>query len=211
LYKFEGGQAQKVSYKADLYFNAMNQSYLTNVACGVQGDFIYISIPYGTSQTTNNLILKYDTRNDKWYVNDSVQYTGFTAIGKMLYGIEATAKNICKVNDSTKTADGSTVIDWYWISGARLKGSVSRNKTLSELWMVYDLPSASTLNVYVSPTADKSDWVLVKSLTGTATEIVRGRVRIPIDAIAGVEWYRLKITGSGPCTIYYVTEKYRVK
>jgi hypothetical protein len=212
IYKFDGSIPQKISYKVDDYFSNINPSYFSSIATGVQGDCIYISIPYGLTQTTNNLVLIYDTLNDKWYVDDSVQYTGFTTMGKTLYGIEATAKTVCKVNDSTQTSDlGTTDIEWYWISGARLKGSVSKNKTLSELWVTYTLSSSSHIHVYVSPTADQSDWVLVQTITGTDSNIARERVKVPISSIAGVEQYRLKITGTGQCTIHYVTEKYRVK
>jgi len=213
LYTFTGGVPRKASYKGDAYFNGMkgNESYFENISCGTQGDLIYISIPYGTGQTTNNLILKYDTERDKWYPDSSVQYTGFTSVGNTLYGIEATAKNVCKVNLSTATADSTGAITWYWNSGPRLSGAVWKNKTLSELWMIYDLPLASTLSVYTSKTADQDDWVLIETSTGTETKIVRGRIKIPIDTVAGVEFYRIRITGTGPCTVHYFTERYRVK
>jgi hypothetical protein len=233
LYMFDGSIPEKVSYKMDYYFNEMKgyESIFDKIACGVQGDFIFISIPYSdaTSRAENLMVIKYDTKNNTFYPWSNTRYDAFTALGNVLYGIEGYGtipgdainfyKNVCKVEDDNATTDVTSITEWQWHSGPRLKGSVSKNKTLTELWIVYDLPVGSNFFIYTSPLAGidgvtddgTNQWTLAKTITGADSNPTRGRVQVSLDSVPSLGWYRIMLRGSGPCTIHYATEKYRVK
>jgi hypothetical protein len=109
----------------------------------------------------------------------------------------------------TGNDDDGTDIDWEWESGARYSRP-SALQTLSEVWIVYDGADATSVNFYVSASLETDDWVLVKTLdahTSSGTE----RIQIPLTYINDIEYYRLKITGTGQMKIYNIEEIYRVR
>jgi hypothetical protein len=64
---FTGSMPYEISQKVRGYLELINYTYKANICAGQWGKYIYLSIPYGLAQTTNNLTLEYDTENDTWY------------------------------------------------------------------------------------------------------------------------------------------------
>lgn len=204
LYGYSGGKAVKVSQKADEYFKNINKAYKEGIDCGVKDDKIFISIPYGSTATGNNLVLEFDTTNGRWYPW-AMPIKGFVTIGNTLYGVDMS--NVIWTMDTGK-ADGATAIAWSWISGPMLKKSLKDKKMLEELTLLFKLPVGSTLNVSVSNSIDSDNFDLIAAYTSTGGN--QTRTALPYNKIASEDYYRLKFDGTGPCDIYALEQRYRV-
>lgn len=204
---FTGGIPVEISQKVKYYLDNINYTYKSGIVSMPVGKYILISIPYGASATNNNLTLEYDTEFQKWYVWN-VGFKDFTVIGEYTYAVDNSGW-IWKLNSGTD--DDGTAISWE-ISFGVLNGLPLRpRKVISDIWALVDLPATSTMTVYYSTSFDStSDWTSLYSFTGSATE-QNTRIKIPTSILQGVTWYRLKISGTGVCTIHYLELYIRVK
>jgi len=205
LMRYTGGKPAEMSQKVKTYLEAINTTYKAKCVAGKHGKYIYLSIPYG-AVTTNNLTLEYDTEFDSWYVIDQ-GWVDFVNIGENFYGVTS-AGVFHTINSGTTNA--GTAIAWSYITGAWNQGTVSQKKTLSDLWLVLDLPIGSTLTVSYSTTVDVDDFTLLYTFTANAAEQMT-RVKVPTSALQSADWYRLKFAGTGPCTIHALQENLRIK
>jgi hypothetical protein len=196
---FTGGFPVDVSQKVKKYLEAINYTHKAKIVAGTQGRYIYLSIPYGASATTNNITLEYDTETRNWYIIDK-GYLNFVNIGEFLYGVRTNGV-VDKMN--TGTADGSTAIVWYHNTGILNAIPVKPNTTLANIYMECLVPAGSTLTVKYCETTDDADFTTIKSITASADE-QKARVQIPTSVLANSERYRLQFSGTGPCTIYFV-------
>lgn len=201
---YNGGRPSEMSQKVKSYLDGINLTYKNKCIAGKQGKYIYLSIPYGTA-TENNLTLEYDTELDLWFPHN-VGYVDFTTIGEHLYGIDSNGL-LWDVNSGTD--DEGTAIAWERITGVWNYGT-SKRKVISELYMTVDLPVSSTFLIYYSTTVDGDDFQLLYTAVGNATE-QNTRVQIPTNILQNIDWYRLKFTGTGPCTIFSMEEHSRIK
>lgn len=204
--RYTGGKPVEMSQKVRTYLEAINTTYKSKCVAGKHGKYIYLSIPYGAGATTNNLTLEYDTEFDAWYPIDQ-GWVDFVNIGNNFYGVTSTG-TFHTINSGT--TNGGSAISWSYITGVWNQGTVSQKKTLSDLWMIIDLPIGSTLTVSYSTTVDADDFTLLYTFTASATEQMT-RVKVPTTALQSVNWWRLKIAGTGPCTIHSIQEDLRIK
>jgi hypothetical protein len=195
---FTGGFPVDISQKVKRYLEDINYTYKDKVVAGSQGKYIYLSIPYGISATTNNLTLEYDTELKNWYAIDK-GYLNFVTIGEDLYGVRTTG-TVEKMN--TGTADGSTAISWYHNTGILNQLPIKPNNTLSDVYIECLLPTGSTMSIsYANNTSDS--FTLISNLVASATE-QKIRVQVPTTILQNVERYRLKFAGTGPATIHFI-------
>lgn len=202
--RYTGGRPVEMSQKVKTYLEGINTTYKTKCVAGKHGKYLYLSIPYGA--TANNLTLEYDTELDQWFVIDQ-GYVAFVNIGEYFYGVTS-AGAFHKINSGTDNA--GTAISWSYITGAWNHGTVSQKKTISDYWVVLDLPTNSTLTLSYSTTVDGNDFVALKTFTASATEQMT-RVQVPTTALQNVDFYRLKLAGTGPCVLHYLEEQLRIK
>jgi hypothetical protein len=185
------------------FVKSINFTYKDKIVSGSYGDFLYISIPYGTSATTNNLTLIFETKLRKWYIRQE-GFINFVTIANILYAID-TSGNIWDLT-TTATTDDGTAISWYMISKAFNEGTPSAQTTISEMWVIFDLPTGSTMEVQYSSTIDGNDFVDLYDFT-TSSDEQNQRVILPVTALQNVNWYRLKFSGTGQSTIYMLEKK----
>jgi hypothetical protein len=130
-------------------------------------------------------------------------------------------------------------IPWHHTTGVLHENTVAQKKTISEIWMTVDLPVGSSLNVAASTRSDGSDFfsladvipgggaknikIPISTQRGTSEEwsdtsiwddvAVDGGVILTTEykSLQNVDWYRLKFSGFGPCTIHAVEPYYRIK
>lgn len=164
-----------------------------------------ISIPHGTSATANNLTLQYDTETKKWYVWN-VGFTDFTVIGEETYAVD-TSGYIWKLN--TGTDDDGTAITWEVTFGPWNGLPARPRKTVSDIWAIVDLPTGSTFTMSYSETVDNDDFASLGTITASANE-QNTRIQVPVSTLDSVNWYRLKLSGVGVCTIHYLEPYIRV-
>lgn len=205
IYSFGGGDVEKISQKMDGYFKGINLNLRSSIVGGILEDTAFFSIPSKPDSTSNDLIIKYNISKGIWNT-ESGSILDFVTIGNRLYGVDNNGKLWDMISG---TKDGLEQIYWNWESGPRF-AKPSAKQTLSNLWVLYDLPVGSTLNVYVSNSLDNDDWILNNELSDHEDEQI-SRLKIPINRINDVNWYRLKFTGTGPCTIHAIEEQYRVR
>ena len=204
--RYVGGKPQEISQKVRTYLEAINTTYKTDCVSGKHGKYIYLSIPYGSTATENNLTLEYDTELDTWYVIPE-GYNYFINIGEYLYGVDSDGV-FYKMNSGTD--NNGIPMAWAHITGVMNKGTVSQKKNVSDYWVVADLPSTSKLSLYYSSTVDGDDFRLLHTFYGSANE-QNTRIQVPTTEMQNLDWYRLKFAGTGPCTIHYVQEDLRIK
>lgn len=211
IYAYTGGSPIKISNNIENYFKEganeeINFSLKTKIVSGSIGNFLYIAVPSGSGTTENNKILVYDTERSLWNV-ESGAFTDFVTIANNLYGVDSDGKLWDMVSGTD--FDG-TAITWFRITKPFNEGSVRRKKTLSDLWVVADLPVGSTMTVSYSTTVDNDDFVSLYTFTANADE-QNTRIQIPTNVLQNIDWYRLKFSGTGPAKIHYIDKVFRTK
>lgn len=195
---FTGGLPYDVSQKVIRYLENVNYTYKENICSGQWGKYIYISFPYLAS-TTNNMTLEYDTERGMWYPHD-IGYTSFFTIGQDLYGV-ASDGVVRKMNQGL--ADDSTAITWSHSMGVSDQLPLKNLKYITDLYALVDLPIGSTLILSYSTSVDNNDFQTLYTFTANANE-QNSRIRIPTTILQRINLYRLKLSGTGPCTIHYL-------
>lgn len=202
---FTGGFPVEMSQKVRDFLENINYTYKEQICSGADGKYIYVSIPHGGAATDNNLTLEYDTEFGVWNAIDK-GYVNFFNIGEAFYGVLTTGV-IEKIN--TGTDDGGTAITWYHTTGIVSPTPVRGDKALSNIWLEVLLPTASTLTVAFASDVDGASFTSLYS--GAANEDEqRVRIKIPTAQLNKQQRYRLKFSGTGPCTIHFVELEERV-
>jgi hypothetical protein len=204
--QFTGGIPVEISQKARGYLEDINYTYKSGIVSMPMGKYILISIPYGSSATANNLTLQYDTELQRWYVWN-VGFKDFAQIGEFTYAVD-TSGYIWKLN--TGVDDDGTAITWEVTFGVWNGLPARPRKTISDIWAIIDLPVGSTMIMSYSETVDGSDFATLDTFTANANE-QNSRVQVPTTILDNVNWYRIKLSGTGPCTIHYLEPYIRVK
>jgi hypothetical protein len=210
IYEYDGSSPRKVSHQMDHYFDNLNTAYKTSIATDGVGDFLYVSIPY-VSGTGNNIVLKYDTRRNKWYPETgNIPY--LQKIQNTLYGVDSTGQTWNM--RSTAVTDAGTAISWEWISKPFNDGAIKQKKTVEDLYVVADLSTNSTSFTvsYSTHTSnnDSSSFTTLTSLSGSA-DAQNTRVQVPLTGLQNTNWYRLRLNGSGPAVVHYLEKDVSTK
>lgn len=196
---FSGGLPYEISQKVSSYLKNINYNYKHLIVMGQDKRYIYLSFPYGTSQTTNNLTLQYDTQRKTWYVFN-IGFTDFFQTAENFFGISSSGI-IYEFNDGD--ADDSSAITWQHITGIWEWKPLKNLKHITDMYAIVDLPSGSTLACSYSTTVDNDDFATLYTFS-TDSDEQNVRFRIPTTKLQRINWFRLKFSGTGPCTIHYL-------
>ena len=210
IYQYGGGTPVKVSDAVQDYIKGINFTYKTKIAGGSIGDFLYMAIPYGA--TSNNLILKYDTRLNKWYV-ETGSIIDFVTIGNTLYGVDSAGITWNMRNESS-TDDAGTPIPWELISKPFTEQSLEGKKTVSDMYLLADVSTGSTaFSVGYSTNTTNNDSTTFTALTtiSGSSNTQNTRIQVPYNQLQNTNWYRLRIAGTGQATIHYLQKNIRIK
>lgn len=205
IYAYTGGKPQKVSDLVDGYFKKLNIAQKSKIASGSLGYSIFYSMPIDGS-TNNNIILEYNTKLQKWYVHSGA-IKQFTNIGNKLYGM---GYDGYIYDFESGSDDAGTAIAYEWISKAFTEGTISSNQTIARMWLVVDCPIGSTMEIYTSPSIDNDDFTLAYTITPSVNE-QNAYITLPITQLQNVDWYRLKIKGTGPATVYMMEREIQIQ
>ncbi len=211
--EYGGGAAKKISNAVDHYLENINLTYREKCVGGATGDYYYLSIPYGSSATQNNLLLKYDTRLGKWNV-ETGNFIDFTTIGNTLYGVDS-AGQTWNMRDMTvaEGLDSATPISWEFITKPFTEGRIGEPKTVSDLWLVTDISTGSTsFSVGYNLNVNNNDSTSFTALTTMAgsSEVQNQRIILPLNAISKANWYRLRFAGTGKATVHFLQKNYGI-
>jgi len=202
---FTGGFPVEISQKVRNFLENINYTYKEQICSGSDGKYIYISIPHGGAATDNNLTLEYDVETQIWNAIDK-GYVNFFNIGELFYGVRTNGV-IEKIN--TGTDDAGTAITWYHTTGIISPTPVRGDKALSNIWIEVLLPTNSTLDISFASDVDGAVWTSIYTGVASADE-QRMRIKVPTDKLNKQQRYRLKFSGTGPCTIHFVEMEERV-
>ena len=200
---YTGGIPAVISQKVQDYLKGIPNAYKSKCCCGKLGKYIYLSIPYG-AVTECNLLLEYDTELQQWYPQ-SGSFVDFVTIGEKLYGLDTTGQ-IWDMDSGTD--DAGTVITWYKESGAYVRQSLRNKKILQNVYTLFDQPTGSTFAIGTSSTADAVDFVTRQTFTASTSE-QNQKATLDANILGYVDWYRLKLSGTGPVTVHAIEQYYR--
>lgn len=209
LYMYTGGIPQKVSNKVDEWIKDIKLSLKSKICAGVHGDKYYLSIPTGATAITNNKLLVYDTSKFTWFIEDS-DIINFVTVGNVLYGLRATGQ---MVNMIDGIDDGGSPIEWSFTTKPFNENSIESKKAFHSMDFVYKGSTDSTLNISYSTSVDSTTFNTIATttdfkMTGSEENI---RIFTGMDKLQNVDWYRLKLNGTGPMTIHYIQKNLRIK
>lgn len=205
IYRYGGGTLpdRNWSQAIDTFWSTVNLDALDQCSMGSDGNNLFVSFPSG-GVSFPNTILEYDPRfGGLWTMWKDYAPKVFARM-KDDFFIGDTYGSVYKMGGAT---DNGQPITWEWISKAFTADSIAQNVNWYRLWVVADIPSGSSMTVSLSKSAAGSDWVLVKSLTSADAQT--GRIMIPMDAIAGAHYMRVRIAGTGPVTIHELDRQQR--
>jgi hypothetical protein len=206
---FTGAFPFEVGDKIEKYLQEIPYSRRGKVCAGQSGQYIYISIPYGSGATENNLTIEYDVDRRTFYPWDFGFKSLFeynNGVSVELYGLDNDG-NIYILNKGTvdylDNLSTAVAIDWEHTTGVNELMPLKNLKTISNMYAVIDLPSGSTLTLSYSTTVDNDDFSTLWTFTADSDE-QNTRIRIPTTKLQNINWYRLKWSGSGPCKVHYL-------
>lgn len=205
VYAYAGGTIpQLVSFPVQDYIDRMDLSRKLTASAGTDGERYYLSIPIDTS---GRIMLVFDARQNvrKWYVEDEENVVEFAFLQNSLYGLTYDGQ-IKKMIDTS----ASESVDWYAITRPYSFGGLSGKNSLNKLFFVIDLPEASTFKCAISTQAQDGTFTDIKTFTGS-TAIQKARIEVPLTIAQNVDWYRIKLYGTGPCTVHAMEQLSRVR
>ena len=196
-----------ISGKVEHYIDNINWTYKNLICSGASSKYVYFSVPYGTSQTTNNITLVYDLGRGQWYVQDRA-YRDFVRFAGELYGV-SNAGVIYKLEDGTSWA--GTAMEWDFVTPAFSADSIKDYLSLSAIDVVVDMPGNSNMLVSYSEDIEgvgTEDWTAIAEVE--SSEYVKGhRIHVPVSALYDKKFFRLRFSGQGECVLHFVQMEYR--
>ena len=203
VYLYTGGTAPQLISTPWVkgYIDRLDITNRAKACAGTDGIRYYLCLPIDSG---SRVLLVYDTVVQQWHVEDSINIIEFTEMNNILYG--STGTQIKNMVDST----GTEAISWYRIWRPDIDGSLSMKKEWDSIYFLCSLPSGSTLNCYLSNDAEGENWTLVKSFTAQSN-IQNVEVDIPLTIGQGVDYARIKLSGTGSCTVFAMEKRLRVQ
>jgi hypothetical protein len=207
VYAYKGGRPIPVGQRVRKYLNDINQTYIDKCFGGTDGLRYYLGLVTGANTEPDTLLI-YDPRYDIWRVRSLNENFRYSAQFNNLWYIGDSAGQTWKMNDGT--TDNGTAISWSVTSKPFDEGLPDTEKEYYEMHIQAYLPTGSTLTVSVS--TDDRGTTFTPVYTATTDDMAQNmNIIIPLDTVPITEWFRYKLSGTGPVTIYKVTRYFRVQ
>lgn len=207
VYRYTGGAVPKKDFSLAIQpiIERVNTAAWSEVVAGTDSERYYISLPIDGA-TTPNITLEYDPMYDVWNIWDfGFVPTAYGRIDEKMY-VGATDK----VVQMGGSSDDGTPTPYMMETKPFSFGSLATHSRLYRLWLVADVPTGSTMNIYLSnDRSGDGSWELVKSITAD-DDVKSTPIYIPVDKSFHHHWTRLKIEGVGPVTIHELSRQERV-
>lgn len=216
VYALEGYEKKPLSQQIKTLFDAVNTSALGKVAMIVMDDLLFVSVPYGPAQTTNNRIFVSHLRKPHlpW-----VEYTGINALAfakrrltKSLY-IADSLREYLLYYDPTLYADEGAAIDYDLITAPIHSGNYYSRKRVIHAHLQCDVVASGTFTVSSGPNEidpDSFTAAPVGAISTSETGVIAGDLRdgesvarngvvsYPINLNADAdedrgEWFRIRV------------------
>jgi hypothetical protein len=171
----------------------------SNGAAGSDPDLLYF-------RTHSSEIMIYDTRTGVgcWSRWTNIDPQFFLLLDDVMY-IGDSLGRVLKLGSSTD--DAGTPISWSFTTKPFTNPTMSQRQRWLKLWLYAEIPTGTTINVYLSTTKDGNDFNLVHTVTGPKT--TADRIIIPVRSVVLENTVRIRITGTGPATIHEIVRLVR--
>ncbi|WP_256701670.1 hypothetical protein [Paenibacillus sp. P3E] len=197
IYDYAGGNLpnQEFSQIVGGYLSGMD----TNAAAGSDPDLLYF-------RTHSNEIMVYDSRTGVgcWSRWTGIDPTFYLLLDDVMY-IGDSLGRVLKLGAST--ADAGTPISWSFTTKPFTNPTMSQRQRWLKLWLYAEIPTGTTVNVYLSTTKNGNDFNLVHTVSGPLS--VTDRIIIPVRSVVLQNTVRVKISGTGPATIHELVREVR--
>lgn len=178
------------------YITGMNKAAADKVSVGSVGKTLFVSVPSAGSSVADTT-LEYNSEFNTWYVWTEMNPTHYQSVQNTLYAGDSQGR-VLKLGDGATNDNGASIF-WEWVSPPIGGGTFSQRIRWYHVWYVVDVPIGSTINLYLSKEAEGESWTYIKTLTSSTGR--KGRIMIPIEAIANANWIRFRLTGDGPAAL----------
>lgn len=182
---YAGGYPELISFK-------LNQKYTSGVA-GTDGDKYYFC---GYTGSTYELLV-YDPKHGIWHREDTLNVVGFAYYGGYLYAMATTG--IYKFRAGTET------VAWEYKTPVFDENTFDEKDTV-RIRIQAKLPTSATLAVFVS--YDLGEFTEAK--TFTSAKDAKQNFYLTL-AKRHADFFQLKLSGSGDCTIYRIEKLIEIK
>lgn len=209
IYEYNGASPIKSSKPVDKYFKGIPYANRGVIVCGSIGDFLYIAIPYNS--TTNNMIIEFDTRIQRWFTHTG-NFVGFVTIQNILYGITSDGK-VCNMRDISTHTDNGSPIQWEFVTKSFHENAIAQKKVLTSMDLIYSCSTDATISVGYTTDINSTNFTTLVSSTDFQlnNEETNSKFLIPTTDLQNVDWYKFQIKGTGNVTIHALERNYRVR
>jgi hypothetical protein len=199
FYSYSGGVSpdKSVSQVVQYYADNSNTAARNQSAVGSDGKNLYFAIPISSS-TAPDTIIEYDKTVRAWNVWKDIQALHFVRMGNDCYIGDALGR-VLKMGGTT---DNGTAISSELISKWFTAPSMSQVIRWMRMWLTVDLPSGSSLTVYLNKSEDEP-WEEVGSITASS-DIQRKPIYVASSKVTNAKQLRYRIVGSGPYTLHEI-------
>lgn len=206
---YSAGQVLDISQKIGPWIKGMNTNfdfYKNPSIVAVNDNKVYLSIPYGNS-TANNMTFEYDIESGNWHIWD-YGYSHFLRYGKDFYGTNSPGGIQPSGLNKIGTVETKTTTAWYHELPMKFMGF--NKQTISSIPVLFNLPVGSTMKLAYNLNPNTPSWTDLYTFTPSA-DIQDQLIYVPMSVLNNVDMYQLKLSGTGPCTVYYIGTDGRVK
>lgn len=197
IYDYAGGNLPNAEFSQIVgkYLAALD----TNVSAGADPDRLYF-------RTHSGEIMVYDSRTGvgAWSRWGNIDPTFFYLLDDVMY-IGDSLGRVLKLDTSTN--DAGTPISWSFTTKPFTNPTMSRRQRWLKMWMYAEIPTGTTINVYLSTSKDGNDFNLVHTAAGTGSGVER--IIIPVRSVVLENTVRVKISGTGPAKIHELVRQVR--
>jgi hypothetical protein len=198
FYQYGGGVAPEKTFSqvVQYYADNANAAARTVSAVGSDGKNMYFSI--GMDGATPDTILVYDQINRVWNVWNGITALHFARMGNDFYIGDASGRvlKLGGITDNGAAITSELVSKWFTAN------SMSQGIRWLRMWLTADLPTGSTLTVYLNKSEDEA-WEQVGSITASS-DIQRKAIYVASNKVINAKQLRYKIVASGPYTLHEV-------
>lgn len=208
VYLFTNGNPIPIGGKIRGFLNRINPTQVSKACAFTDGLRYYLCLPIDNANEPN-IRLVYDTRYGRWRVpayNENFRY-GVMFNGVMYVG-DASGQT-WKVNNGT--TDNGSAIPWSVTSKAFDEGIGEAEKEYKELHLQGYFPPGFTMTVSISTDDQGSNFIALNYDPTSAAAVSQNKnVIVPLDTTPLTHWFRYKLEGTGPVSIYNVQRYFRV-
>lgn len=208
VYQFTQGNPIPIGEKIRGFLNRINRAHIGKCTAFTDGLRYYLCLVIDNA-TEPNLRLVWDTRYDRWRVPAYNENFRYGVLFKNAMYVGDSNGQTWKVNDGT--TDNGVAIPWYMDSKAFSEGIMEAEKEYKEIHVQGLFSAGSTVNVSISTESNGDSFVPIQFNTNSPSAIAQNRnMIIPLDTTPLTNWFRYRIYGTGPVSLYEVQRYFRV-